>query len=204
MGLVILGSGGLAAEVFSWALKSHDITAFFSEDDLRVSMFSLPILKSLINLKGAQFVIAVGDPLLKERFWDYAIECELEPCDPIIHHTAVLGHDVYIDKGSILCPMSVVTSRVKIGCAFTLNLGATVGHDCAIGDFVNVAPGANISGNVTIGDSAAIGTSSCIRERLIIGDSSVVGMGAVVTKNVPSGETVVGNPARLLPKKPLS
>lgn len=201
--LIIMGSGGFAAEAFSW-IDGYEVIGFFSESDPRDAMFDLPILKTLDSLAGYSFILAVGDPLLKERFWDKAVEKGLEPCDPIIHHTAVIGRQVYLDKGALLCPQSVITTRTNVGCGLILNLAVTVGHDCSIGDFVTVSPGANISGNVTIGDSAYIGTNACIRERLIIGDTAVIGMGSVVLKNVPSGSVVIGNPARQLEQKPLT
>ena len=47
---------------------------------------------------------------------------------------------------------------------------------------------------------AAVGTGAIVLPGVVIGVGAMVGAGAVVTENVPDGVTVVGNPARILPK----
>jgi maltose O-acetyltransferase len=53
-------------------------------------------------------------------------------------------------------------------------------------------------GLVVIEDDVFIGSNAIILKGVRIGAGSVVGAGAVVTADVPSGATVVGNPARLV------
>lgn len=50
-------------------------------------------------------------------------------------------------------------------------------------------------------EGAAIGAGAVIVCGVYIGRNALVGAGAVVTKDVPDGATVVGNPARILPRK---
>lgn len=113
--------------------------------------------------------------------------------------------DVQLDVGAILCPFVTLTSNIRIGKHFHANLYSYVEHDCVIGDYVTFAPGVKCNGNVVVEDNAYIGTGAVIKQGkpgqpLVIGRGAVVGMGAVVTKSVPSGATVVGNPARPLVK----
>ncbi len=49
-----------------------------------------------------------------------------------------------------------------------------------------------------IGRRCLIGSGAVILPGLVIGDDVVIGAGALVTKNVPSGATVLGQPARML------
>jgi sugar O-acyltransferase (sialic acid O-acetyltransferase NeuD family) len=104
--------------------------------------------------------------------------------------------DVQIGEGALISPYTVVTSNVRIGRHFHLNLYSYVEHDCVIGDFVTFAPSVRCNGNVHIGDGAYIGSGAVIRQGLKVGAGATIGMGAVVTKNVPAGETWIGNPAR--------
>lgn len=113
--------------------------------------------------------------------------------------------DVQLGEGAVLCPFVTLTSNIRIGQHFHANIYSYVEHDCVIGDFVTFAPGVMCNGNVHIQDYAYIGTGAVIKQGLpgvplVIGRGAVVGMGAVVTKSVPTGVTVVGNPARLLIK----
>lgn len=55
---------------------------------------------------------------------------------------------------------------------------------------------------VNIGKNVWIGGGAIILPGIAIGNDAVIGAGAVVTKNVGAGETVIGNPARLLSRKP--
>jgi maltose O-acetyltransferase len=49
---------------------------------------------------------------------------------------------------------------------------------------------------ISIGRNVWIGGAAVILPGVTIGDDAVIGAGAVVTRDVPSGMTVVGNPAR--------
>ena len=118
---------------------------------------------------------------------------------------AVEMDDVQIGEGAIISPFVTFTSNIRIGDHFHANLYSYVEHDCVIGDYVTFAPGVRCNGNVRIGDPAYLGAGAVIRQGkpgapLRIGAGAVVGMGAVVTRDVAPGETVVGNPARPMPR----
>lgn len=49
----------------------------------------------------------------------------------------------------------------------------------------------------TVKHGASIGSGATILCGLTIGEYAIVGAGALVTKDVPAGETVAGNPARV-------
>ena len=49
-----------------------------------------------------------------------------------------------------------------------------------------------------VGRGASIGTGAVILSGIVIAEHAIIGAGAVVTKDVPSQETVAGNPARPL------
>jgi acetyltransferase-like isoleucine patch superfamily enzyme len=49
---------------------------------------------------------------------------------------------------------------------------------------------------------ASIGSGATILCGITIGEGAIIGAGSVVTRSVPAGETVAGNPARVLPSHP--
>lgn len=124
----------------------------------------------------------------------------------IIADNVVLMDQLELAEGSALSPFVTIGSNVRIGKCFQANLYSYVEHDCVIGDFVTFAPGVKCNGNIHIQDHVYIGAGAVIKQGtpdqpLVIGAGAIVGMGAVVTKSVPSGATVVGNPARIVTKK---
>ena len=83
----------------------------------------------------------------------------------------------------------VIHNRALIGKDVTVRQGVTIGSKAGsdapvLGDGVDVGSGAQVIGPVNVGASA------------------VIGAGAIVTKDVSAGDTVVGNPAKPIPRKP--
>jgi acetyltransferase-like isoleucine patch superfamily enzyme len=83
-----------------------------------------------------------------------------------------------------------------------LGSSCTVGHDAVVEDFAMIAPGSVLSGFVRVGEAAYVGGGARVRQRSHIGAKALVGLGAVVIGDVPAGQSVVGNPARVLVRKP--
>jgi acetyltransferase-like isoleucine patch superfamily enzyme len=65
-------------------------------------------------------------------------------------------------------------------------------------DPVQRAEGQEIAHPVQIGSDVWIGGAAILLPGVTIGDGAIVGAGSVVTRSVSTGDTVVGNPARLL------
>lgn len=103
-----------------------------------------------------------------------------------------IGSWTTIDRGVLTDTR--IESNVKID-----NL-VHIAHNCVIGKGTIVAAGAIFGGGVVVGKNCFIGLNASIKQRVKIGDNVIVGMGAVVVKDVPSGTTVVGNPAKPLIK----
>ena len=56
---------------------------------------------------------------------------------------------------------------------------------------------------VRIGSAVWIGGGAIILPGVTVGDEAIIGAGSVVTGDVPPGATVVGNPARVVPRATL-
>ncbi len=111
----------------------------------------------------------------------------------------------------------IIGDRVEVGSVTTVvrgTLGPTVIEDDAkVDDHVHVAHNvricknafviacAELSGGVVVGEAAWIGPNASVLEQVKIGARAFVGLGCVVLKDVAPDTTVVGNPARVIPRR---
>ncbi len=118
-----------------------------------------------------------------------------------IHPSAAVARDVVVNAGTVIMARAIVNSGTSIGAHVIVNSGATVDHDCVLADGVHISPGASLAGGVVVGTNTQVGIRASVIQRIKIGADAIVGAGAVVIRDVPSGVTVVGNPARTLNAK---
>lgn len=119
----------------------------------------------------------------------------------IVHPAATVSATASIGQGTILSAGAIVQQDARIGRFCILNTSCSIDHDNVVGDFVSISPGARTAGNVTIGDGVFVGLGALMIGGVTVGPNAVIGAGAVVLRDVESGSTVVGNPARPLPRK---
>ena len=172
-------------------LNPHDKTYFGFPI---VSESEIPRLES----EGFVFAIGLGDNRLRKTIFEKYNHL----CFPnILHSKASLGfkqREALREKmGNIITAGVRFTNNIKMGNFGIFNLNCTIGHDCVIEDFVNIAPGANISGNVILKEGAYVGTNASILqgksidEKLVIGKYATIGIGTVIVKDAPAFETIV-------------
>lgn len=155
-------------------------------------------LKNL-NTKDSAFFVAIGINQARQRISLLLLSLGFELCT-IIHPSAIIAKDVFIDIGTVLMAGTVVNTSSKIGRFCIINTSSSIDHDCIIGEAVHICPGAKLAGDVHIGDRSWVGINSCIIEGRKIGNDCLIGAGACVIKDVPPGLTVVGVPAKPLIK----
>jgi sugar O-acyltransferase (sialic acid O-acetyltransferase NeuD family) len=194
----IIGAGGFGREVYwSLSLMERINTVFFVDDKYWDGSNELILPLSKFDPTEYSIVVAIGDP--KDRFnIIQRLPKETKYFTHIHNSCQILGDDVIIGEGSIICAGTVITTNVKLGKHAHLNLQTTIGHDCEIGDYFTTAPGAKISGNCKIHDLVYVGTNASIKEKLTIHSLTTIGSNATVVKNIEESGTYVGVPVKKL------
>lgn len=118
----------------------------------------------------------------------------------IIHPLAFVADDVHLAGGVQIMVGSIVQPSVSVGNNSIVNTRSSIDHDCVIGSHVHISPGAVLCGNVHVEDEVHIGAGAIIKQGIRVGKGCIVGAGAVVVNHVSPGTTVVGVPAREVPR----
>ena len=192
----IIGAGGFGREVYwSLSLIERVNTKFFVDDKYWDDTNDLILPISKFNPSEYKMVVAIGDP--RDRFdMVERLPKETKYFTHIHPSVQILGDDVEINEGSIICAGTIITTNVKIGKHAHLNLQTNIGHDCEIGDYFTTAPGAKISGNCTIGDCVYFGTNSSVREKIEICSYVTIGLNSGFVKNIKESGTYGGVPVK--------
>ena len=206
--VVIIGVGGLGRECSQWL---EDINAErptfrvvgFLDDDPRTHgqvLHDLEVLGDadwLASHSSVAAIVGIGNSAAKRRMVE-RVHRHVASFPVLRHPDAVIGRNVDIGEGTIICPGVIATTDIRIGRFVTLNFDLTIGHDCNVGDYVTLAPGVHLSGYSKIGEGADLGAGTVTIPGVEIGAWTIVGAGAAVTKPLPAHCTAVGVPARVI------
>lgn len=194
----VLGAGGHAKVVIATLQAAGwEVAGVLDDAEERWGgeILGLPVRGPLeaaleIGIDGA--VIAVGDNGARA---DVARRIDL-PWIAVAHPAAWVHASVDLGPGTVVFAGVVMQPDTAVGRHGIVNTGASVDHDCRLGDFVHVAPGAHLAGNVAVGEGALVGLGSSVMPGVRVGAWASIGAGAAVVREVERGSTVVGVPAR--------
>jgi len=204
--IAIIGAGGFGREV-KWlidcvnaAQQKWDFCGYY-DDDLKErknieSELLLGTIEELNLIKEPLAIaVAVGHPNVKEKIVKQLTNQNLY-FPSLIHPNCLIGNNISIDEGTIICSSNILTTDIVIKKFVTINLACTIGHDVVIGNFCSIMPSVNVSGEVVLEDKVYIGTGAKIINQIDIGKAVTIGAGAVVVNNILENKTVVGIPAK--------
>jgi len=202
---VIIGAGGHGREVLdviegTQPSLRHRFIGFLDDVEPNLDVLSrrgaawLGIVARMVDF-DAEYLIGIGDCQVRRNI-DAQLMRVGRAAATLVHSAATVASDVKLGPGSVITAGARLTTNIRAGRHFHLNLNATVAHDCVVGDYVTVNPAATISGNVVLEDRVNIGTGANVIPGVRVGAGATVGAGAVVVRDVPPGDKVVGVPAR--------
>lgn len=150
-------------------------------------------LKVLHDADGLEpVIISIGADEMRKRVAE-RLNCRFGIA---IHPSAVVSPSAVIGEGTVVMAGAIINAGAVIGKHCIINTGASVDHECVLGDYVHIAPHAALCGQVKVGEGTLMGVGSCAIPCVEIGSWCTVGAGSAVVNNIHEGVTVVGVPAR--------
>ena len=211
--LVIMGAGGFGREVHAWLIDSikhgvcqpttdtvWEVAGFIDDTPDALNTFAgVPPILSNFEAYQAQpntyVVCAIANPVVKKRLTEKSLAKGVE-FFTLIHPSVVIGTNVVIGKGSVICPFTVLSTDLEVGEFVTINSGCTIGHDSSIANYCTLSGHCDVTGGVKLREGAFLGSHAVIVPNVIVGEYAVVGAGSVAIRKVAPGVTVFGVPAK--------
>ncbi|WP_372948084.1 acetyltransferase [Mariniphaga sp.] len=204
----IIVSAGTYAQVYSEYLSAEYKILGYFDDDKKLKGNVINGIKVLGHLNeldsfmandlSISIFVPLGDNEMRYRLLKkYKMKGYLIPSfiskDTIIHESVKIGEAVYILPGTNIMPLTTIGDYTMI------SMGVNIAHHNTIGKACFFSLGNNVGASIEIGRNVFFGIASTIMTGVKkIGDNSLIGAGAVIIKNVNEGETVVGNPGRVI------
>ncbi|MDB9979083.1 acetyltransferase [Candidatus Pelagibacter sp.] len=209
MKLIIVGAGSFGREVYTWLTHTiqgntnYSIKGFIdnhlnNKDILSKQKHPIRIINTIDKYMPnpeEKLVISIADTKVRKNIVNLMLSRGAE-FYTLIHPSTIIGQNVIIGQGSIVCPNCILANESKIGDFTIINTACNIGHDVKIGSFNSILPMTGIMGNVETNKGCIIGSGVTIIPKVKIGMNAIVGSGSVVIRNVASNTTVFGNPAK--------
>lgn len=208
MTLAIYGGGGLGREVLELAGQINEakrkwenivfIDDVITDDTINgIKRYSYESFKTVFSKDSIRFVIALGEPKLRNALYEKAIGDGYE-AETLIHPNVRIPETAEIGKGVVICANSLVSANTQICDNVYLQPVCVIGHDARINASSVISAFCAISGHCVIGEGTYIGIHSGVKEQCAVGARTIIGMGTMVFKDIPDGVIVMGNPGRVL------
>lgn len=195
--VAIIGAGG-HGDTVAECLEPYGVPCIRLDESPRSGLHSpQDFFSDELHRDAVEAIVATGDNGSRRRLTEWMIDLGVRPAT-VRHPSSYLSSSAVVFPGSAILYGAHVGTRVRLGKGCIVNNLASIGHNCVLGDYVNVCDGTVFGGSVVVEDDVFIGLNCTILPKLRIGRGAVIGAGSVVTKDVPAGEMWAGNPAGLL------
>ena len=210
--VIIYGASGHGKVVADIALcAGYTLAGFLDDDPSKVGgvLFGAPIFSwEAISRRreawnrSAAVALGIGDNAGREQCFG-RLRASGIVIATLVHPSAVIARSARLGAGTVAMARAVVNPDALVGEGCILNTGSITEHDGDLGRFVHLSPNATLGGGVSIGDRTHIGLGAVVLPGIRVGADVRVGAGAAVHRPVKDGLTVVGVPARPMPRRDL-
>ena len=201
--LAIIGCGGHSKVVTEIAESIGFKKIFYIDKFMQKKYFlNREVNPKLIENYDEYIFVALGENYKRERvFKEFQNNYTKSQIVSLIHPSAQVSKNCFVDIGSVVMPLCIVNSSSKIGKGVILNSNTVVEHDNFIMDFSSLAPSVTTGGNVFVGERSSISIGSTIKHNVKVGSDSVIGACSYLNKDVGDNCIFYGNPAKFVRNK---
>ena len=205
MRIAIAGAGGharVAVDCLRLQKGVNLVLALFDDRWAEVhDVDGAPVLGPMDALLEAhdwrEVFVAIGDNATRQRIAERLI-ADRRTLVTIIHPHTALSPRAEVAEGTIAVAGSIANAGARVGRCVILNTLSSVGHDCVVEDYAQIAPGVNLGGGAVIERGAFLGIGAKVAPLVRVGAWSVVGAGSVVLGDLPPRSFCYGTPARVV------
>ena len=152
--MLIVGAKGHAVEIWqSLTAAEREQVVFF--DDLTPNQPShvlgyYPLLRSAAEAQAylagtdPRFVLGLGGPALRQRLAERFRQWGGKLTTVIAPTSVVEPGGANLQPGLNLMHHTLVAPTARVGMGVLLNAGASIHHDCEVGDYCEISPGARV------------------------------------------------------------
>ena len=154
--MLIVGSRGHAVEVWQCMTEDERAQAVFFDDvtpeQPTLVLGRYPLLRTAAEARAylagtdPRFVLGLGGPALRQRLAERFRQWGGELTTVIAPTAVVEPGGANLQPGLNLMHHTLVAPTARVGVGVLLNAGASIHHDCEVGDYCEISPGARVLG----------------------------------------------------------
>jgi acetyltransferase-like isoleucine patch superfamily enzyme len=203
--VIILGSGGVAAEI-TFYIEDHN-SKCKKEDQIKLIgyidyaevidkfwkkyNFKAPVLcdiDSYIPGPNEEIIIGIGNVKVRSDMIQKLVKKKAK-IGNFVHHSAIKSKAYKWGIGNVVFPFCIIEQNAVVGNYNLLTSYSFISHDCVVGNN-NFLSTAGLAGNVKVGDNNFFGIRSTVIPGIEIGNNNVIQAGMTIDKNVKDDTTV--------------
>lgn len=209
--LIIVGAGGASREIAGVVEEINanglrwNLLGFLDDDAaMQAKLVNgypvLGLLETVADFPAARLIVGVASYKSRgvRRRVVERLDVARDRFATIVAPTASVSRHASIGRGCAILHRVVVAHNVVIGDHSLISSACVIGHDARLSNYVTLAQSSTVSGSTRLEEDVYVGAGATIRDGVRVGAGALVGLGAAVFRDVPSGDTVLGNPAKSL------